>query len=283
MFTKIYKEKFLRFPQGGCKCAVFSYDDGVEADKKLVKIFDKYGVKGTFNLNSNLFDAQEWNNRMTEEETFKTFYSSVHEVALHGARHIFLNKVPLAEAANEVLQNRLYLENKYKRAVRGMAYAYGAYNAEIVSLLKSLGVVYARTTEPSYSFDIPQNWLELKATCHHADGRLPELLNKFLSDSPLNMPKLRESWVLNIWGHSYEFDNNNNWDFIEDICSRLKEAGDVWFATCGELYSYVEAYNNLVWSLDGERVFNPSYMGVWVEIRGKTYMIPAGGEVVFDK
>lgn len=283
MFTKIYKEKFLRFPKGGCKCAVFSYDDGVEADKKLVKIFDKYGVKGTFNLNSNLFDAQEWNNRMTEEETFKTFYSSVHEVALHGARHIFLNKVPLAEAANEVLQNRLYLENKYKRVVRGMAYAYGAYNAEIVSLLKSLGVVYARTTEPSYSFDIPQNWLELKATCHHADGRLPELLNKFLSDSPLNMPKLRESWVLNIWGHSYEFDNNNNWDFIEDICSRLKEAGDVWFATCGELYSYVEAYNNLVWSLDGERVFNPSYMGVWVEIRGKTYMIPAGGEVVFDK
>ena len=81
MFTKIYKEKFLRFPQGGCKCAVFSYDDGVEADKKLVKIFDKYGVKGTFNLNSNLFDAQEWNNRMTEEETFKTFKTTVHEEA----------------------------------------------------------------------------------------------------------------------------------------------------------------------------------------------------------
>ena len=283
MFTKIYEEKFMRFPQGKCKCAVFSYDDGVEADKKLIKIFDKYGVKGTFNLNSKLFGAQQWNGRMTEEETYKTYKDTRHEIALHGARHIFLDKVPLAEAVNEVLQNRLYLESKFQRVVRGMAYAYGAYNDEIVCALKSLGVIYARTTEPSYSFDIPQDWLRLKATCHHNDQRLNDLFERFLNDSPLNMPKLRESWLLNIWGHSYEFDDNNNWDLIENICARLKNSGDIWFATCSEVYNYVNAYKNLIWSLDGERVLNPSYTGVWVEIRGKIYEIGAGKEVVFDK
>ena len=47
----MFEEKYMRFPQGRCKAVTFSYDDGVKADKKLVEILDKYGLKGTFNLN----------------------------------------------------------------------------------------------------------------------------------------------------------------------------------------------------------------------------------------
>ena len=135
MFRQMYEEKYMRFPDGKCKAATFSYDDGVKADIKLIKIFDKYGVIGTFNLNSILFDCENWHDRMDEELTYKTFINCGHEIALHGARHIFLNKVPLPEAANEIVQNRLYLENKFKKIVRGMAYAYNGYNSEIINLL----------------------------------------------------------------------------------------------------------------------------------------------------
>ncbi|MDE7379791.1 MAG: polysaccharide deacetylase, partial [Clostridia bacterium] len=100
MFRQMFEEKYMRFPGGKQKAATFSYDDGVKADKKLLEIFDKYGVKGTFNLNSLLFDCQNWHDRMNEEETFNTFSGTVHEVALHGARHIFMDKVPLPEAIN---------------------------------------------------------------------------------------------------------------------------------------------------------------------------------------
>ena len=34
------------------KAVTFSYDDGVTQDRRLIKIFDKYGLKATFNLNS---------------------------------------------------------------------------------------------------------------------------------------------------------------------------------------------------------------------------------------
>ena len=283
MFRQMYEEKYMRFPDGKCKAATFSYDDGVKADIKLIKIFDKYGVKGTFNLNSILFDCENWHDRMDEELTYKTFINCGHEIALHGARHIFLNKVPLPEAANEIVQNRLYLENKFKKIVRGMAYAYNGYNSEIINLLKSLGVTYARTTEESHSFEVPENWLTLKPTCHHADPKLGELTDRFLNQSPEDEFKHRDPWLFYVWGHSYEFDDNGNWHIIENLCRRLSENKDIWFASNGEIYDYVQAYNRLVFSLDGERVYNPSCIPVFIELRGRVYEIPCGKEISFDK
>ncbi len=283
MFRQMYEEKYMRFPDGKCKAATFSYDDGVKADIKLIKIFDKYGVKGTFNLNSILFDCENWHDRMDEELTYKTFINCGHEIALHGTRHIFLNKVPLPEAANEIVQNRLYLENKFKKIVRGMAYAYNGYNSEIINLLKSLGVTYARTTEESHSFEVPENWLTLKPTCHHADPKLGELTDRFLNQSPEDEFKHREPWLFYVWGHSYEFDDNGNWHIIENLCRRLSENKDIWFASNGEIYDYVQAYNRLVFSLDGERVYNPSCIPVFIELRGRVYEIPCGKEISFDK
>ncbi len=283
MFRQMYEEKYMRFPDGKCKAATFSYDDGVKADIKLIKIFDKYGVKGTFNLNSILFDCENWHDRMDEELTYKTFINCGHEIALHGARHIFLNKVPLPEAANEIVQNRLYLENKFKKIVRGMAYAYNGYNSEIINLLKSLGVTYARTTEESHSFEVPENWLTLKPTCHHADPKLGELTDRFLNQSPEDEFKHREPWLFYVWGHSYEFDDNGNWHIIENLCRRLSENKDIWFASNGEIYYYVQAYNRLVFSLDGERVYNPTCLPVFIELRGRVYEIPCGKEISFDK
>ena len=43
---------FMRFPGGKLKALTFSYDDGVEQDVRLIEIFKKYGLRGTFNLNS---------------------------------------------------------------------------------------------------------------------------------------------------------------------------------------------------------------------------------------
>ena len=40
---------FMRYPGGKAKAVTFSYDDGVQQDKRLAEIFDKYGMKATFN------------------------------------------------------------------------------------------------------------------------------------------------------------------------------------------------------------------------------------------
>ena len=283
MFRQMYEEKYMRFPDGKCKAVTFSYDDGVSADMRLVQILDEYGLKGTFNLNSLLFDCRGWHNRMNEEQTYSTFANGPHEVALHGARHVFMDKVPLPEAVNEIVQNRVYLENKFGRIVRGMAYAYNAYTDEILNVLPSLGVVYARTTEDTKNFHLPQNFLKWHPTIHHRSPEFPALAKKFFESDPEKEWKHRESLLFCLWGHSYEFDDDNNWVLIERFAKEVATDSGLWCATNMEIYEYVAAYRSLVFSIDGERAYNPSAIPVWVELRNKVYKIDPAGTILFDR
>ena len=43
--------KFL-YPNAKKQALTFSFDDNQDFDKRLIEIFDKYGMKGTFNINS---------------------------------------------------------------------------------------------------------------------------------------------------------------------------------------------------------------------------------------
>ena len=45
------------YPQGKAKALTFSYDDAQHYDRELVPIFNKYGMKATFHLNSGTLDG----------------------------------------------------------------------------------------------------------------------------------------------------------------------------------------------------------------------------------
>ena len=47
--------KYVRFPGFKQKALTLSYDDGIRQDKRLIAIMQKYGLKGTFNINSGCF------------------------------------------------------------------------------------------------------------------------------------------------------------------------------------------------------------------------------------
>ena len=42
----------------GKKYFTLSFDDGLEQDKRVLELMKKYGLKGTFNLNSGMFGLQ---------------------------------------------------------------------------------------------------------------------------------------------------------------------------------------------------------------------------------
>ena len=87
-------ENFLRFPGFLVKACTLSYDDGVKDDARLADIMRKYGLKGTFNINSGLFAKEEGKGRMTEKEAYDLYVNSGHEVAVHGVKHLSLGEVP---------------------------------------------------------------------------------------------------------------------------------------------------------------------------------------------
>ena len=118
-------------------------------------------------------------------------------------------------------------------------------------------------------------------TAHHNNPKLPEYIDEFLNldISPKTYHARRNSRLLYIWGHSYEFDNNNNWELIEEICEKLSFKDEIWYATNIEICDYVEAYKSLKYSADGHRVYNPTVTTIWLDVDGKIYSV-APGEII---
>ncbi len=272
----------MRFPNFKGKAVTLSYDDGVAQDKRLVQIMQKNGLKGTFNINSGLLPKESgWH--MTAAEALELYTSSGMEVAVHGQYHLSLANVDSAVAANDVLLDRLALEKLFGCVVKGMAYANGSYNDEVVNILKMCGIEYARTVTSTKDFEIPADWLCLNPTCHHNDSKLMDLVEAFLNvqPDPIRLQKYTPK-LFYLWGHSYEFDGDNNWDVIEKFAERIGKREDIWYATNGEIYAYVKAFDSLRWSADGKMVQNPSGMDVCIFCNKKEYLVKSGATIKID-
>lgn len=264
----------LRFPNFRDKAVTLSYDDDVVANKRLLSIMQKYGIKGTFNLNSEFFKDDP--SSFTKEDAKELILGSGNEIAVHGAKHLSLAEVDLAVGMNDILTDRKELEKLTGAPVKGMAYANGSLSDDVVKMLEMCGIVYARTTRSSGNFLIPDDWLRLSPTCHHDDPRLPELVKSFLEtpQSPYVWGKSPRLFYL--WGHAYEFDNNKNWNVIESFAEKVGGREDVWYATNMEIYTYVRAFHRLEFTADGTKAFNPSATDVYLDYLGKQVLVKAG-------
>lgn len=61
---------FMRYPDGKAKAVTFSYDDGKPQDKRLAEIFDKYGMKATFNFNCEYMRKENFTKEQIKEFFF---------------------------------------------------------------------------------------------------------------------------------------------------------------------------------------------------------------------
>lgn len=284
-----FKVNKLRFPEGKRKALTLSYDDGIVHDRRLVELMNRYGVKGTFNLNSALLgrsciiriDGVDVEDSVITAEEIPQLYEK-HEVATHAARHIALTQCGNA-ALCEIVEDRKVLESLVPYMVLGHAYPFGAYDKTVFAMLKAAGIRYARTVVSTGDFRIPENFLEWHPTCHHADSRLMELARQFCGQKEYP-GKIEEPQIFYLWGHSYEFARQDNWNVIEDFLAYVSDyKEEIWMATNGDIVDYVEACRKLVFSMDGTRVYNPSCRTVWMEAAGEVYSIRAGETAVLKE
>ncbi len=256
--------KFL-FPGGIRKALTLSYDDGVEQDRRLVEVLDRYGLKATFNLNSGIQDESNyWVNgkttirRMNRHE-LPVLYAG-HEVAVHGLTHPFLQDLPRESVIREIMEDRKNLESWFGYPVTGMAYPYGTYDRRVIEILQMCGIAYARTVNGHGTFRLPEQFMEWQPTCHHNDPQLMEKAGLFLANT-------RETLELfYVWGHSYEFDVDDNWALIEAFAEKVGQRSDVWYASNIQIHDYIQAMQHLRLSADGALAQNPSALSVWLDV-----------------
>ena len=63
---------------------------------------------------------------------------------------------------------------------------------------------------------------------------------------------------------------------MEEICRKLGNKDDTWYATNGEIYEYVEAYNSLISSADNSIIYNPTLKQIWFTVDDVPYTIKPG-------
>ena len=278
------KYQFMRFPEGKLRALTLSYDDGPRSDIRFSDVITAHGLKCTFNMNG---DGMRGAEALSKETVEKIIFSRGHELALHGYYHAAPGRVRAAVGIKDVLENRIEMENKYGRIIRGMAYPDSGTNVlengmtyeRIKEYLTDLDVAYARTTRSHGTFVLPNDFLSWCPTAHHNDPKLFEYAEKFLTHTYTGWANISSASPLlfYLWGHSFEFDRDNNWDRLDKICETLGGKDDVYYATNMEIYNYVTAYRSLEYSLDGSIVYNPTLYKLWfVRDGGETISIESG-------
>lgn len=261
---------YICYPNGKFKALTFSYDDGKKADRRLISIFNKYGLKGTFHLNGGLFPEESGDQERIPKSEVKELYAG-HEVAGHTYTHPTIARCPIEKVADEIILDRRALEELVDYPVQGFSYPNGSYNENIKSLLPLLGIEYARVVGNSNNFELPMDWFEWKASCHH-NAKLMELGRQFVE-----LHKSQYLYLMYVWGHSYEFDGDNNWDLIEEFAELVsKYEKDIWFVTNIEYKRYMEDAKRIVFSSNGKQVFNPNYQSIWIRINQKLIELTPG-------
>ena len=225
---------------GKMKAVTFSYDDGVTQDIRLVEILNRYGLKATFNLNSELLGkdgcldilGKKILHYKLQPHEINEVYKA-HEIASHTLTHPDLTEMSAEEVIRQVERDRLNLSELSGVEVIGMAYPgkQPNYNSRIAQIIEdSTGVKYARTTICSNDFSPQRDLYEFHPSVFHRDWeRLYNLAEKFIELEPKNEK------IFYIWGHSYEFDINDEWDDFEKFCKFISNRSDIFYGTNKEI------------------------------------------------
>lgn len=225
---------------GKTKAVTFSYDDCTTQDIRLTELFNKYGLKATFNVNSELLGTEnelvrkgvKVSHDKLAAEDIKRIYEG-HEVAVHTLTHPYLQSIDDDdEVVRQIEEDRKNLEALVGYEICGMAYPGNGDDADrVAELIKSrTAIKYARTTTPTLGFDLQDNLYQFKPTLHHDDYdelfRLGEEFVNLRTDTPK---------LFYIWGHSFEFDIFDDWDRFEEFLRLISGSEDIFYGTNREV------------------------------------------------
>ena len=231
----------MDFGNGIYKAVTFSYDDGVTQDIRMIELMNQYGIKSTFNLNSELLGK----NRMLPCKGHRISHYKVHpsdvreiyaghEIAVHTLTHPRLTELDEQEIVRQVEEDRLRLSELAGYEVIGMAYPCGGVNNNdhVAQLIReNTGVRYSRTITCNQSFDLQENLHRFNPTEYHL--HFDEMMR--LGEQFVNL-KTDKPQIFYVWGHSYEMDYDSAyWMKLENFFRLIARREDIFYGTNSEV------------------------------------------------
>lgn len=256
------------YPGGKRKAFNITYDDGVLQDVRFVEMMNRYGLKGTFNLNSRLMEEEfAWIHpngmevRRLSPAAVRNLYDG-HEIASHTLTHPYMTELSEQEILEQMGADRENLERLFGREVRGFAVPFSYYSDLIAQCAENCGFEYARMSEFSSSYEPCRDWYYWKTGFYHIQAGLSDFAAGFLNTE-------EELALCQIVGHSYDLDAEQLWGTMELICAAVSAREDVWYCTNLELVRYLKAMD----CFDGT---NRSDRDLWFERDGAAVVLHPG-------
>ncbi len=223
-----------------------SWDDGHKLDVRLAALLRKYNMPGTFFISP--FDREfKQEDLLTTKEIIgiaKDF-----EIGAHTMTHPVLTRVPLSQAKQEIVESRKYLQKITKQPVYTFCYPRGAFSQAHADIVRDAGFRTARTvsrhrttlgTDPMHVPTTIHGYKHYSDIFHIIKGShlsLPTLVRRFLNWDQLAIELFDElrtankQAVFHLWGHSWELDNNSDWERLERVLNHISKLPDVYYGT----------------------------------------------------
>jgi peptidoglycan/xylan/chitin deacetylase (PgdA/CDA1 family) len=218
-----------------------SWDDGHPLDLKLAELLRRYHIPATFYIPSEN-KARETLTPTQVREIAKDF-----DVGGHTYSHVNLTELPAEKAYEEIRKGKEYLEETIGREIQSFCYPWGAYNKEIINMVKKAGFKGARTVrllertvasrfEIGTTVDVGEqglshfkNFLIRSKVLPNAGMSIYLLARNLLFKDWFEIAMdclnfmLKNGGIFHLWGHSWHTDRENNWEKLELIFERIGE------------------------------------------------------------
>lgn len=214
------------------KIVVLTFDDGTVYDERFIEILNKYRIPCTFNLNSGLKDyvwyCNEYPIRRFDLEEKADLYKG-HEIASHTVTHPYLTELTDEELIREVETDCNKLKEIFGVEEIGFAVPLDRCGEREIDIIKRSNLVkYIRLPKLEESFEPPKD--AFRIGCHglYNEPGIKEKIAHF-AKNPLPVS------VFILAGHSYEFEVNNHWEYIEHLLQYIQSFDNLEFMTMMEM------------------------------------------------
>ncbi|MDD5147781.1 MAG: polysaccharide deacetylase family protein [Candidatus Daviesbacteria bacterium] len=140
------------------KSVILTFDDGYrDFYTDVFPILKKYQVKAVVYIVPNFLDRS---NNLTSWQLKEIAQSGLVEIGAHTMDHTYLSGLPLERVEYEVKQSKKYFESNFGIKVVSFAYPYGAFDNQIIDVVKRAGFKSAVTAIPGiFALDVNRFFL----------------------------------------------------------------------------------------------------------------------------
>ena len=212
------------------KYFIFSIDDGTIYDKKVIDIFNRYHIKGTFNLNSGLGDfvwyLGDMPIRRLRLEDNSSLYDG-HEVASHSLTHPHMTQCPGEEIVRQVGEDINNLKSIFNRDIHTFAFPFHDSDMRCIDIIRHIhNIDVIRISDEDKLFRFPSDLYHVKITSLNILEAV-NLVDDFIKDD--------KAELFVFVSHAYDFEVNNTYDKLEKLCQKVTSNKDIKIITMSEL------------------------------------------------